>query len=336
MNTKIDSLEALDRVSRGFQHSRIIQTAAKLRLFDHTRIESPGTIEDIAKGASISLRGAEILLDGLASMGLVIKDNGKYKNSDLAEFHLVSSSKSLKLYAMDHGEQIYRKWSHLPEIVKTGLPVKGTLPSIMDDHDANRVFIMAMHAHGFSRGQVIAKTLDLEGITRVVDIGGGPGSYLLALAEQKPTIQGTLVDIALTLQTAKRVIEEVNPEANIRFVEKDIFSGTDPFASNQDLAILSNVMHIVGAETNIQLLKRTFESLKPGGRVIIQEFLLDETSINPQRAAIFAVNMLVSTESGRAWKERVVRTWMEMAGFVEIERLKVKTDSDLLIAQKPQ
>jgi SAM-dependent methyltransferase len=274
----------------------------------------------------------DIVLDALSAMGLLKKQNDTYQNTDLVEKHLVTGCDSMMMFSIDHSEQIYRRWANLPEAVKDGQPHGRDESHVVGDAESNRVFIRAMHARGLDRGRKIATALNLDGVHRVADIGGGAGSYLIALAEQISGLDATLFDLNLTLQNAREIIEEHDPSLKIKLVEDDIFKNTKPFGDDFDLVLLSNIIHIVGPEENIALLKRIRHSLAPGGRLVIQDFLLDETATEPQGAALFAVVMLVSTETGRAWRERDVRQWLQEAGFTDVQRLDAGTDSDILVA----
>ncbi len=330
---KIDSLESLHQLATGYRHARVIQTAAKLRIFDHTN--EPATAEEIAGKAGIQQRGADILLDALTALGLLIKTDNRYVNTVLASEHLVSSASSMLLNSLDHSEQIYRRWAGLPEVVRTGTRPFADSNRFDQDQNANRIFIRAMHAHGFRRGRQIAESLDLSRVRNVADIGGGAGSYLIALSEKIPDMQGVLIDQKLTLNTASEIIGQFDLSGKIQLLEMDIFENTEtPFTSDMDLIILSNILHIEGPDANIRLLRRIHQSLKPTGQLVIQDFFLDETGTMPLDGALFAVNMLVSTDRGRAWRAVDVEQWVRTAGFSDIQSLNILPDAHVWVVTK--
>ncbi len=328
MTDKITSLESLRQTIGGYRAARIIQVAGKLRLFDS--LKQDGTAEDVAAEKALSVRGTSILLDALTALGLLEKDSeNRYRNTSLAGEYLITGSPIKLLNSIDHSEQIYRRWALMEQSVKTGTAVKHDMPKFSEDQNANRIFIRAMHAHGYRRGKQIAAALDITDVRTVVDIGGGAGSYLIALAEKDPDIQGILVDLKLTLNTANEIIREFGFEDRIELREMDIFSGNLPFAENADLVILSNIIHIESAETNIHMLKRIRRSLKDHGRLILQDFILDPTGTEPLDYALFSINMLVSTERGRSWKSADIRQWLDTAGFGSITEIHAGTDSNV-------
>ena len=328
---KVTTLEKLQELTAGYQKARIIQTAVKLRIFDATRAGKPVDAVGVAASAGISVRGADILLDALSALGLLEKSGNHYENSALAEKNLVSGSGSMLIHSIDHSEQIYRRWAYLPESVKDGRAHGSENTRVVDNPEANRVFIHAMHARGLHRGRQIAAGLDLTGVKKVGDVGGGAGSYLIALAERIPEMQGYLFDVKLTLQTAGEIIHTHDPALQFHLIETDLVDGEVPFGEDFDLMLLSNILHIFGPDQNIQILKRIKQSLKEGGRLVIQDFLLDDSGTEPPGAAFFAVNMLTGTESGRAWRETDVRRWIHAAGFTHADRQTAGTGTDILV-----
>jgi SAM-dependent methyltransferase len=330
---KITTPEQLGKAVGGYRIARIIQTAVTLRIFDYIRAGKPADAKTVALKAGFSYRGTDILLDALTALGLITKTGESYENSSLAEQYLVSDTHSMQIFSIDHAEHIYRRWAYLPESVRDGLPHNPEDNSVIKDAESNRVFIRAMHARGLERGRKIASTIDLAGVRRVADIGGGAGSYLIALAEKIPDMEGVLFDLDLTLQTAHDIIHEHDSNLNFQLKECDIFAENISFGNDFDLVLLSNIIHIVGPSKNTRLFKHIKTAMAPHGRLIIQDFLLDDTATEPADAAFFAVNMLTGTETGRAWRETDVREWLFEAGFNVIERIDANTDSDVLIAR---
>lgn len=84
-----------------------------------------------------------------------------------------------------------------------------------------------------------------------------------------------------------------------------------------DAVYLGSVSHIYGPEDNRTLIKRVARSLSPGGLIAIRDFIRGVS----KGAALFAVNMLVNTESGNTYSEEQCREWLSAAGFEEIEVL---------------
>ena len=268
---KISSLEDLTGTIRGFQQARIIQAGVMLSIFDYTK--KSRTAEELAREAGLSLRGTRILLDALASMGLLEKKGAKYTASSIAKEYLAKDSPSMFHFSVLHGERLYRKWEHLPDAVREGhLPVEAE-EAFPWDEEHTRLFTRSMAGFAFQRVEAMVDAVDLEGVERIMDVGGGPGVYLGFMLKKRPGARGILLDKADVLREAKGILERIGVADRVDLVEKDILEGDEPYAGDVDLAILSNIIHIFSEKENLGILRRIYDSLKHGGRLLVQDFL---------------------------------------------------------------
>jgi ubiquinone/menaquinone biosynthesis C-methylase UbiE len=83
---------------------------------------------------------------------------------------------------------------------------------------------------------------------------------------------------------------------------------------------------------NKDLLARCFRALTPGGRLVIQEFILEADKTAPKQAALFSLNMLVGTQSGASYSEPEYAAWLAEAGFSEIRRMRLPGPTGLMVA----
>ncbi len=58
--------------------------------------------------------------------------------------------------------------------------------------------------------------------------------------------------------------------------------------------------------------------MAPGGRVAVQEFLLDESKTAPPGPAFFSVHMVAVTEGGRAYSSGEIASMLKATGFKKI------------------
>jgi hypothetical protein len=93
---------------------------------------------------------------------------------------------------------------------------------------------------------------------------------------------------------------------------------------------------ISGLEQNLDLYGKVFRSLKPGGRILIRDHVMEPDRAHPKDGAIFAINMLVGTEGGGAYTFEEIKTGLVKAGFVRVCLLKQGEHMDALVeAFKP-
>ena len=105
----------------------------------------------------------------------------------------------------------------------------------------------------------------------------------------------------------------------------------DPIGAGYDLVFLSAIIHSNSVEQNQLLFRKAAAALAPGGRLVVQDFLMEEDRSGPAQAALFALNMLVGTESGDTYTESEVRTWMAEAGFHGMTRLDTPAGTNIVI-----
>ena len=110
--------------------------------------------------------------------------------------------------------------------------------------------------------------------------------------------------------------------------------GDDRYGVGYDLVFLSAICHMNGPEENRRMLAKAFAALAPGGRVAIQDFILNPDKAGPKTGALFALNMLVGTRAGGTYNEAEYAAWLSDAGFGEIRRVRLPGPTDLIVARK--
>jgi ubiquinone/menaquinone biosynthesis C-methylase UbiE len=289
-----------------FTASRIILTANNFRFFDH--LNPPGkTASALAKKISADKRAAEMLLDSLVAIGLLKKKNLTYSNSPVAARYLVSGKPDYQGDILRHYSTLWDNWSGLDIVLKTGKPHRQS-----HDHES---FILGMHNLASLRTKGFLSSLDLTGVQRVLDLGGGPGTYSMALAKKGKEV--TIMDFPETLKIAKKLIGEAGLSKRIKLLPGDFTS--DDMGNGYDLILVSQILHAYDEKSSVAMLKKCYQSLNRGGRAVIQEFLLDETRTSPLQGALFAINMLINTTGGRTYTPGEMSGWLKKAGFNNIK-----------------
>ena len=102
--------DRLLETSGEFMKARILLTAAELDLFTKLK-HGPRTIQSLCQDEGWDERGLRILLDALAAMGLVIReDNGSYSIDRSTDELLASSGKESVLPMILHRVRMWRTW----------------------------------------------------------------------------------------------------------------------------------------------------------------------------------------------------------------------------------
>ncbi|MCF7805517.1 MAG: methyltransferase domain-containing protein [Candidatus Marinimicrobia bacterium] len=318
-------LEQLRSKISAFRESRIIYTALHWRLFDF--IKDGNTAKNIAESAETDSRGTERLLNALVAMEILQKDNGKFRHTELSRRYLTESSPESQLESLLHSGQSWKNWSDLPEIVKTGeLPER---KRVFDDPERYRTFILAMHDYQEEQAPEVVRQLEVKPNARILDCGGGPGTYARAFAREYPQAAVTLFDLPDAIEIAK---EFESPPQNLDYRSGDFF--LDDLGGSYDLVFLSNIIHSHSPERNKILLRRIAEALASGGELIIRDRYLDETGTVPKGAVIFGLHMLVNNLEGGTYTVDETQKWLRETGFENPDYRTIENHTEVVIGYK--
>src|ERR1035438_1646756 len=164
----------------------------------------------------------------------------------------------------------------------------------------------------------------------MLDVGGGSGAYSIAFAQANPALRADILDLATVEPIARRHILGAGRANMLNVRPGDLRSG--PLGEGYDLVYVSAICHMLDPGENLDLLRRCREALAVGGRVAIQDFILEADKTSPRFAALFALNMLVGTKAGSSYSEPEDATWLADAGFDEISHVRLPGPTGLMIA----
>jgi SAM-dependent methyltransferase len=315
-------------MATAFQRSRPLLTAFELELFTALASEARSSGE-VAAAIGAEPRATDRLMNALVAMGLLEKADGRFRNSPTAEKYLVKGQPDY-LGGLGHTNHLWDAWSRMTEVVRAGRP--GWLGDT-DTRDEGwlRPFIAAMHTRARqSAGQVIAM-LDLEGVSRVLDVGGGSGAYAMAFVRARRGISAVVFDLPKVVPLTRMYTQQEGLAAQVETVAGNYLQ--DPLGEGFDLVFMSAVIHSNSADDNRRLFSKAARALAPGGQLVVQDFLIGEDRDGPLQPALFALNMLVGTPAGDTYTESEVRDWMSGAGFGGMRRLDTPFGTNLVIGR---
>jgi SAM-dependent methyltransferase len=312
-----------------FQKSRILLSGFELDIF--TNIDEAGTTSNqVANKLHLNNNACERLLNALVSLCFLTKKNHLFFNTTDSSIYLSKKSPDY-LGGLMHSNNLWNTWSNLTQVVKTG---NSAHPEEINERGEEWLFafINAMHDRALKQSPRQLANIDLSGINSILDIGGGSGAYAMEFISRKPEIEATIFDLPGVVPLTKKFIDKEG------FTDKiNTWSGDytiDDLPKGFDLVFLSAVIHSNSFEVNRSLVKKCFYSLNTNGRIVIQDWIMDNDRILPVTGAIFSINMLVGTEAGDCFTEQEVTGMLNDAGFKSISRLQFDTGLSQMIAQK--
>ena len=318
--------------ARGFMKSRIILTAAELDLF--TLIDdSFNSAEKIAGKSGWDQRALERLLDCLVTFGLLNKEAKTYSlTDDSAPYSSKHPASALPMLL--HMRRLWQTWGALTEVVKLG-PDSEAKPPVPMDMDDRHAFIGAMHAIGRKLSEEIAASVDVSGRRKLLDIGGGSGTYTIAFLGRNPGLRAVLFDLADVIPMARERISSEGLIDRADLEPGDFYA--DELPKGCDLALLSAIIHQNGYDQNVELFRKIFRALDPGGMLLVRDHIMNEDRTWPPQGALFAINMLVNTRRGDTYTFEEVAKGLKEAGFTDVSQLRSGERMDCVVgALKPR
>jgi (2Fe-2S) ferredoxin/predicted O-methyltransferase YrrM len=315
---------------RGFQESRAVLTALELDLF--TAVGDGAVAAEVAGKLQTDPRATEMLLNAMASFGLLGKHEGIFHNSPEAARYLAAGSRDNARPGLLHTAHLWQRWSTLTECVRTGTAIARDEIAGRGE-DWTEAFIAAMHRNASERAPIVVRAVGAENVRRMLDVGGGSGAYSIAFARANPALQADILDLAAVEPIAGRHIQAAGVGDRVKVRAGDLRS--DRLGEGYDMVFVSAICHMLSPAENLDLLRRCREALEPGGRVVIQDFILEADKTAPRFAALFALNMLVGTRGGSSYSQPEYAGWLGEAGFREIRHARLPGITGLMIGSRP-
>lgn len=292
----------------------ILGAAARHGVF--TALEgNPDTTDGLAKKIGISSRGAQALLDGLTGFGLLTVSDGRYQNNPDASAFLVKGKPSYLGGMAEVMLDDFGTWRKIPEAVKTGLPTASQTTDVADNPFWH-VLVPAIAALALPVAKMAAERLGIAKARPVtwLDVGGGSGVWSAVWLSANRQAQGVQLDWPDVNKIARDYVANFSVADRFRTIDGD-FHTADFGDALYDFAIYSNIAHQETPADNLAVLRKFRKAVKPGGTLVISDFVLNDDRTGHPFAMMFAAQMLVATKGGSTYRQCDYRSWLNEAGF---------------------
>jgi SAM-dependent methyltransferase len=327
------SPERIMGILNGFQGSAMLKAGIDLGLF--TAIGAgAGTPAEIAAACQATTHGIEALCDSLTVMGLLEKSSGTYRLSPETGVFLDKKSPAYMggMAGFLMAPEMMQAWSDVATVVRRGGP-EG-LANVAPEAPIWVDFAKGMGAFAGMTAQMMAGLIVKGGApTKVLDVAAGHGMFGIEIAKAAPGAQIVAQDWGQVLDVARENAEAAGVADRWSILPGSAFEV--PFGTGYDVVLLTNFLHHFDYDTCVQVLKKSYDALAPGGRVVTLEFVPNEDGISPPLAAIFSMVMLVSTPHGKAFRFSELDPMHRAAGFTDCELIELPpTPQRLVVARK--
>ena len=281
----------------GHVAAQVVHCAAKFSFADHLARGRAGhaaiaAAEGLDAGSTLRLMRACPAL-GRLSQG----EEGLFAATPLLDTlrkDMPGSLRNMALAQGGHGH--WAPWGRLDEAVRTGRsqaePALGTSvwsyyasPAGMPEAQA---FTRAMADMSIRVAQEAGRLVDTRAATFAVDLGGASGTLLHALMERNRSLRGAVFDLPHVVAAAKQAAAAAHLQDRLAVIGGD-FRCEVPAA---DLYLLKYILHDWDDEVCMTILRNCRRAIKPGGRVVVIEMILDDVQTT-RFAAQLDLTMLV-------------------------------------------
>jgi ubiquinone/menaquinone biosynthesis C-methylase UbiE len=282
----------------------------------------------VAEKMNADQRAVTTLLNALSAMQLLEKSDDYYANTEGAKTFLSKDSRQYIGYMIMHHYHLMESWIKIDQAVLSGKPVRKR--SSNQEEDQRESFLMGMFNMAMSIAPKLSDSIDLSSRSHLLDLGGGPGTYAIHYCLKNPNLKAKIFDMPTTRPFAEKTVDKFGLRDRIEFIPGDYLS--DPIPGSYDVAWLSHILHGEGTDDCQQIINKTVAAMKPGGMILIHEFILDNTMDKPLFPALFSINMLIGTSKGQSYSEKQLMDMLKKAGVKEVKRLDFKgpTESGII------
>ncbi|MBP6975517.1 MAG: methyltransferase [Candidatus Moranbacteria bacterium] len=337
-------VERMYLVFGGHIFFQTLRTAVQLGLFSLLTKEGSLTRREIARHLGIAEQPARIMVLGLTVVGLLRKRGNRYSNTYLSGLLFDQNSpRKISAYVELQHRAMYKGLFYLLESVRenknVGLQVfpgnEATLyERLAHDPETENIFQEAMQELSVQANENMVRVIDMKDIKHLVDVGGGDGTNIIAIAQRWPHLHATVFDSPTVSEIARKNIAASGLQDRLDVVPGECF--TDAFPQGADCLLFGHFFTIWGEKKDRELLRKCYDSLPSGGKVIIFNMMQHDNETGPISAAVGSPYFLsLATGLGMLYTWREYEAWMRKEGFISIERHRLLHDHGLIIGVKP-
>ena len=302
-------------LSTAYWGSQTLLTANRLDLFD-VLSSGPLRASDVAEKMSLDPRMTGLFLNACVGLGLCEKSDGLFSNARVSEVFLTTNSPASMQNSMSFMDDIYATWGDLEQALRSGQPAKAATTYLGNNKEQTRHFVYSMHDRAMAIGRALPDVVDLSGRKKLLDVGGGPGTFSAMLTARYGGLQAEVLELPGVADVAEEILKATAADDRVSMIRGN-YHETE-FGSGYDAVLMSGMFHRESAINCQRLIEKATNCLVPGGIVIVNDVFTDADGTTPEFSALFGITMMLTAGDGCVHSDADVAAWMEASGLGKI------------------
>ena len=299
--------------------------------------KNPAGIHEICTSLEIEQRPADVMLTLFKALDLIEERDGLYYLTKQSKDYLVDASPwSLGPYFASLKERPI--CDDMLRVLKTGKPANWGAKKdekewavAMEEDEFAETFTAAMDCRGAYLAPVLAKTVELSGYDRLLDIAGASGIYASAIVSQQPHMSAAVFEKPPVDEIARTAINGRAMQDKIEVIAGDMFK--DEFPEGFDVHLFSHVLHDWDFSDVKMLLENSYRNLNPGGRIMIHDAHINAAKNGPLPVAEYSVLLMFASE-GKCYSISEMEELLAGTGFSGIKYVPTVANRSVIIGEK--
>lgn len=313
--------DAIMQLGMAFWGSKTLLTAIELGLFSELAATGPASAEELRERLALHPRSALDFFDALVALGMLEREDDRYRNTPATELFLDRSKPSYAGGMLEMaGARLYGFWGSLTEGLRTGEPQNeaksgGDLFDVLyGDPDRLRGFAKAMTGISMGVAHALSAAFPWDSHQTVIDIGCAEGCVPVQLASDHAHLVGGGFDLPQVGPLFEDYVAGAGLGDRLSFHSGDFF--IDPLPS-ADVLIMGHILHDWDTAEKRTLLEKAYAALPDGGALIVYEAIIDDDRCANAFGLLMSLNMLIETRGGFDYTGADCQGWMRDVGFSE-------------------